>query len=272
VSAHAEVAWVEAGAAATATVDALAAADRAKASPGHAERVAYVKPTTDVPAARTAFDAAVAGAGLTVVDDSAGAGGGFTVTVEDGEGRRAIVVVGTSTGQILVVPRPTSRTPPGRCVAIPAPVWTATVHASGVDQEGELFRSTINWRLTTTRLLDVDGDGVLDALVPDHGKRQCPDEGTWDVYVVRGGCGHAMGTIGPGWPGLDAALVPLDRSGYRPITTVGEHADHGKKGPIPEMVTRTTVARVVGKAYRRGTTRTRTGICHHCAVSYCSTP
>jgi hypothetical protein len=174
-------------------------------------------------------------------------------------------------GEIVVVPRPTKWVAPGACVAPPQPVWTATVHAGGVNQDGEYNSRDISWRLTTARLLDVDGDAILDAFVPQHGPRSCPEDGAWDVYVMRGTCGHAMGTIGPGWFGQGAQLVPLDLSGYRPITTESQRSQHGKRH-IPEMVTKTTVHKVKRKAYRVRSTKTRTGVCHHCAVWHCTTP
>jgi hypothetical protein len=270
VKALADVAWVDPASMATTCADALAAADASKAAPGAATRIAYVNQTADIAAARKTFDAESKKRGLTIIDDVDP--GGFAVTVEDAAGRRAIVKLGENNGEIVIVPHPTTSTPPGACVAIPAPVWDATVHAGGVNQEGEYNSRDITWRLTTTRMLDVDGDAILDAFVPNHGARQCPEEGTWDVYVVRGTCGHALGTIGPGWFGLDAALVPLDRSGYRPLTTESEHAKHGAHSPIPEMTTTTTVHRVKRKKYTLVSAKRRTGVCHHCAVWYCTTP
>lgn len=263
----ADVAWVEPDAIATTAAAALAAADATKAAPGAATRAAYVNKAADLAAVRKTFDDGIAKAGLKVVDDA----GGFAVTVEDTQGRRAIVRVNEHDGEIVVVPRPTKTKPPGACVALPRPVWNATVHAGGVDQDGTYSQHQIRWRLTTARLLDVDGDAILDAFVPTHGARQCPEEGSWDVYVVRGGCGHALGTIGPGWFGLDAGLVPLDRSGHRPLTTESERTNGGARG-IPEMVTTTKVHRVKRARYQVVSTKRRTGDCHHCAVWHCTTP
>lgn len=274
VRALADVAWVEPEAIAKTTADALAAADPTKAGPGGATRAAYVNKSTDIAAVRKMFDEGVAKAGLTIIDDPGGsvdAERGFAVTVEDAKGRRAIVRMGEHNGEIVVVPRPTKWPLASACVALPQPVWNATVHASGIDQEGERHSRDITWRLSTSRLLDVDGDAILDGFVPNHGARQCPEEGTWDVYVMRGTCGHAMGTIGPGWFGLEAQLVPLDRSGYRPLTTASEHTRHGARG-IPEMVTTTTVHKVKRKAYRAASTKQRVGVCHHCSVWHCTTP
>ena len=251
------------------TADALTAAEPKTATPGGAVRAAYVNRTGDVAAARKTFDDGIAKAGLRVIDDASP--GGFAVTVEDAKGRRAIVKLDANNGEIVVVARPVVGTPPGTCIAPPQPVWNATVHAGGVDQQGEYHQSQITWRLTTARLLDVDGDAILDAFAPNHGARQCPEEGTWDVYVVRGTCGHAVGTIGPGWLGLDAALVPLDRSGYRPLTTSSERTQRGARH-IPEMVTTTSVYKMRRGSYRISSTKRRTGVCHHCAVWHCTTP
>jgi hypothetical protein len=269
----ADVAWVDPDAIATTTAGALAAADAKQAAPGAATRAAYVNKAADLAAARKTFDDGIAKAGLRVIDDAGTAGdtSGFAVTVEDAAGRRAIVRMNASHGEILVVPRPTKTKAPGTCAAIPAPMWNATVHAGGVDHEDEYRQSEITWRLTTSRLVDVDGDAILDAFVPDHGARQCPEEGSWDVYVVRGTCGHAVGTVGPGWSGLDAALVPLDRGGYRPLTTSSEHTRHGARG-IPEMVRTTSVYRMKRGTYRIASTKRSVGVCHHCAVWHCTTP
>lgn len=97
---------------------------------------------------------------------------------------------------------------PGECTALPQRTWNATVHARAVNNHGQHHSSDITWQLKTSRLYDVEGDGVLDTFVPLHGRGQCPEQGLWPVYVMRGSCGHPVGTVGPGWLGSELASTP----------------------------------------------------------------
>ena len=266
--AHADVPIIAPADLGATAVAALAAADPAHAPRGAAEVIAWSGAVPDLDAARQAVMAAVTAAGLTVVDPGEPTGP-IRLTVEDARGARATIAQDADSGGVSLVARPAHVTPPGRCVVPPAPVWDATVHAGGVDQLGEFHQRDITWRLTTARLADVDGDGVLDAFVPLHATGQCPEDGLYEVYVMRGRCGHRVGRVGPG--NLDAATAPVARSGYRPLTFVRERTRRGAGG-IPDMVRTTTQFRFVGKTYRASKPVTTAGRCHHCAIWTCTSP
>ena len=266
----AEPKWIKAAELASTAIEALAAATPDTAQTGAGVRIAWSEGTKDLDLARKELVAAFGNARLTIVD-AGDSTGDIAMTVEDARGARAIVRLGTERGSIVVVARPSRVNPPGACVVPPAPVWRATVHAGGIDQRGEYHQSSITWRLTTSRLHDVDGDAVLDAFVPRYGKGDCPQDGLWEVYVMRGACGHWIGKVGPGWLTDDTVTVAVDPSGFRPLVFARDRATEGK-GLVPEITTTTTTYRFGAKAYRKVKAVSRTDRCHHCAVWYCTTP
>jgi hypothetical protein len=195
---------------------------------------------------------------------------GVVITVEAASKARAVIVLGPEGGTLSIVARPRATRPPGPGVAIPNVVTEVDVHSSGVDQKGERRERSTFWRMATSRRLDVDGDGLIDLFVPIPPKQGvCPEDFTYRVFVVRGSCGHEVGVIGPGQLTWDAGTVPLDSSGYRPITLEHRRARHGQDR-IPVMTTTTRRFVMVGGSYRQDSIATSSGRCHHCSVWHCT--
>lgn len=251
-----------------AVLDALAAGDPARAKRGATTPIASSGAAADLDAMRAQLVAAFADAGVVVIDGGDPTGP-IRMTVADRRGVRATIVQDADQGRATLTARPSKVTPPGRCVVPPAPTWDVTVHASGIDQRGQHREADINWRLATARLADVDGDAVLDAFVPNHRAGQCPEDTTFDVHVMRGACGHLVGTVGPGWIADDLVATRVDRSGYRPLVLEQRTPRPGKRR-IPEMVTTVTTFRFRGTAYRATKSTVDVGLCHHCSTQSCT--
>jgi hypothetical protein len=78
------------------------------------------------------------------------------------------------------------------CLLIPADTWTSRVTLWAES------RTVADHSFEPLRL-DLDADGVLDVLVPvpapARPKEACPEDTVWDLYLVRGSCGHLAGRI-----------------------------------------------------------------------------
>lgn len=105
--------------------------------------------------------------------------------------------------------------PPGRCRSIPSPNYTIKrqilrqVRKSEVEKEkahkgrkrrkkknsGLVVSVVSSHQMRTVFSMDLDQDGILDAAVPSSGKKDCPDQVVWKLYVVRGRCGHTVGEV-----------------------------------------------------------------------------
>src|SRR5262249_50818658 len=152
-----------------------------------------------------------------LVDDAA-------LTIELGRAR-ATVALGQQGSSVSVTPNPSATTAPGTCVAIPKRSYTVARHSSSIDDGGQFHSSTMRLISSTLSLLDVDGDGVPDAFVPEpRDKNTCPEAVMWRVYVTRGACGHDVGLVGPSLPQSGG---PLDASGFRPLVATSETSVHG---------------------------------------------
>ena len=244
---------------------ALATVD-AKATPGTAVVIAHLEKldvAKQAPAVRSAL------AKLAVVEDRSESGT-TVITVEGSTKARAVIVLAAERGAISVVAKPTAVKPPGACVAIPnvAPV-EVDVHSSAIDDRGDHREGSTFWRMASGRLFDLDGDALADAFVPIAPKTGvCPEDFSYRVYVMRGACGHDLGVVGPGSFPWNAAAVPLDASGYRPLTVEWRKSSHGARG-IPELTTTTRTFAVKGTTYKQTSVQTSTGTCHHCGVWHC---
>jgi len=252
---------------APAVVDALAASDPIAARRGATSLIVTSGPASDLDAARARLASAFAAAGLTVIDGG-DAIGPIRLTVEDSRGARATIIQDRDRGSATLTPRPSVVKPPGRCVAPPEPTWDVTVHASGIDQQGQYRENEIAWQLATARVADVDGDAVLDAFVPLHRAGQCPGDTSFEIYVMRGACGHLVGTVGPGWLSDTSTSTRVDRSGYRPLELEQRWTQSGTRR-IPELVTTFTTYRFRGTAYRVTASKRTVGVCHHCSLERC---
>ena len=255
---------------AAATAAAVAAADPSTAAAGAATVVARVGATPSLDALRRDLPAALVAAGLTVIDPG-DATGALRLTVADGRDVRALVTLDADGGQVVVIARPSRARAPGRCVAVPAVRWTTTVHSAGIDWQGQVHRDDTAWTLTTERLADVDGDGVLDAFVPRHRPGDCPETGRYDVYVMRGACGHRVGRLGPGWPDAATATAAVDGSGFRPLSFTATASGTAPNGTL-QRITTVTRFHMGPRGYVRDRTRTTTDTCDDCGGWSCSAP
>jgi len=193
------------------------------------------------------------------------------ITVEAATGARARIAVDQGGGAVFLTARPSTTRPPGKCVAIPNGRHTVHVNSMAINQDGERGEGHTFWDFKTERTHDVDGDGIPDAFVPVAKPHACPEEVSFRVFVVRGGCGHEVGVVGPGSFPWDAPTVALDASGFRPLTMTAESTSYGKHG-IPVMTT--TVRRFAVKRgrYVRVDLKKTAGVCHHCATWHCTSP
>jgi hypothetical protein len=157
---------------------------------------------------------------------------------------------------------------PGPCVEPPERQRELLIISSGVDHGGEFRRVRTRSTLTSHPAIDVDGDARLDVLVPHASGGACPWDVPHDVYVMRGTCGHKIGTIaGP----LDAPThTTTFHSGIREIRTSASWASTGKAEMVPDHHTRARSYRFDGQMLRQIQDDTRSGRCHHCSVSSCS--
>ncbi len=98
---------------------------------------------------------------------------------------------------------------PGPCVPVPE------VEFQIKEKIGDGMFPT--WYFTRHEL-DLDGDGVLDAQVPLASGVQCGDDVRYALYVMRGACGHRVGTVGPGLIASNDGFAPT-AGGLKPLRT-----------------------------------------------------
>jgi hypothetical protein len=156
---------------------------------------------------------------------------------------------------------------PGPCVEPPSRTRDVMVHASAVDQSGERREGSVRWRIEGHAGPDLDGDGRPEWFVPHETSKTCPWEIPHDVYVMRGTCGHKVGTV-IGQLDVSTHTAPF-RKGIREVHTTATWATHGRVSPHPEHHTRMRTFIFDGKRLRRTRDDTRTGRCHHCGVVRC---
>jgi hypothetical protein len=192
-------------------------------------------------------------------------------TIELAGGARATLVIRPGGGSVSLTPRPIEPRLRGKCVAIPAVNHTVRRHSNeirhphGRHHQGRRRMGDMHHAVGTTRFHDLDGDAVLDAMVPSLGATSCPDEATWDVYIVRGTCGHHVGTVGPG----QVTPRPTRHHGLADLVTT-HRVSKTVKGQ-PEIQTATTTYAMKRGRYRKvKTVRSEPGRCRHCAVSTCA--
>ena len=156
---------------------------------------------------------------------------------------------------------------PGPCVELPSPTREVVVHTSGIDQSGKHRERITNWTIAGHPGHDLDGDGRPEWFVPHQTAGKCPWEIPHDVYVVRGTCGHKVGTVvGQIEPSTRTARF---RKGLREIHTTAGWATYGRVSPVPEHHERTRTFTFDGRRLRRTRDDTQSGTCHHCGVARC---
>ncbi len=159
------------------------------------------------------------------------------------------------------------RTLPGSCVTPSAPERELTVHAGGIDQEGEYRSASTLWRIAAFDGPDLDGDGVSDRFVPARSTESCPWSIPYDVYIMRGSCGHKVGTI-VGHIDEPTYIAPM-KKGIREVHTRAEWAEYGRTRPEPIHHTVLRTYAFDGHKLVLRDTDKREGVCHHCGVASC---
>jgi hypothetical protein len=248
------------------TVEAELAAKIDPRSPRGARKIVARIEKADIAIDGKALRAALAKLPVTVLEDRE-EDGALIVTVAAASGARAAIVLGPDGGGIAVTARPGIAKPPGACVPIANARYQGTVIYNAIDDRGSHRRSEREWEVDTRRLLDVDGDGLIDVFVPEPASSaSCPDEFSYRVFVVRGACGHELGVVGPGQVMPDAS--PLGSTGYRAIRT--HEASSRSNSRIPNKTTIARTFELVAGAYKLTDKQTSGGQCHHCARWHCT--
>lgn len=164
---------------------------------------------------------------------------------------------------------PRAFVPPGACGAIPDTSWVlrrTTTQSSPPDPEFPgVSHSEVGYG--PARVLDLDGDGVRDAFVPEPQRGDCVDDMHIALYVVRGTCGHRVGVV----VGRPETSAPATRRGgalLELVTTERETVQRDPRVPAVQR-THTRTYRFDGRAYRETRHTQRDAICHHCAQVWC---
>ncbi len=124
--------------------------------------------------------------------------------------------------------------------------------------------------LRTLRDFDLDGDGTMDVFVPTLEPNACLHDVTYAMYVVRGDCGHDVGTL-RGRPQLSEGETDGLRNleGHRRWAAITDANSPPGPNNVATLweVTTPYVAREAH--YASGDPRESSGICHHCGIPEC---
>lgn len=189
-------------------------------------------------------------------------------------------------GSVVVSPAPARGAAsavrlPGPCVPIPERAFAWGIRTQAEGHDGRIHRRSFDAVHYTRFDLDVDDDGVFDALVPvprdETGGAVCPDQLRWEVWVRRGACGHRVGSVAGRWVMVDDSAGARATGGLMPLkgeTLRSEYEVPGSKpGRSPVMRVETTRRyRFKRGAYRRVSIERSGGRCHHCARVSCTAP
>lgn len=225
-------------------------------------------------------------ASWTVIDEGERHAQARFATLEEAPGGRRVLMsleavwgeAGRLRGTLEEVasPRALARLP-GACLPIPAASFSWQISSSTIGHDGELYSDSRRQTATTTRMVDLDGDGVLEAFVPvarwGKGPRQvadCPDDLRWDVWIVRGQCGHLVGRVEGETPAHDTWKTPIGPSGLRELVMESEQSSHTERLPRLDHFARRH--RFNGKGYVKIGEKRSGGTCHHCASWWCQGP
>ncbi len=119
--------------------------------------------------------------------------------------------------------------------------------------------------------VDLDRDGQHDAFVPvfDHG--YCTHEHRYDVYLMRGDCGHLVGQT----HGLPELFTPATADALQPLIVRRRWAEitNPKRPPsydnVATLIQAERVYRAIDGRYVASDEVTRRGTCHHCGMPRC---
>ncbi len=159
---------------------------------------------------------------------------------------------------------------PGPCVPVPRREFVVSRvmrQPSPVDPEFPA-ETQDNVGISTHATLDVDGDGVQDLLVPEPVARDCPTDGHYGLYVVRGECGHRVGGI----VGQIAPKRETDAAsaGLPELTTTVEYGQQIDPREPARLRTDRRTYRFDGGAYREVEMISTSVVCHHCSEVSCT--
>lgn len=113
--------------------------------------------------------------------------------------------------------------------------------------------------------VDVDGDGTVDVLVPTPEPGDCNHDAHFTLFLVRQGCGRAVGTF-VGMP------EPIERAGggLPEITTTVEFGEQRDPRQPAQRVTVKRRYRFDGSTYREAQRSEGRSTCHHCSSVHCT--
>ncbi len=154
----------------------------------------------------------------------------------------------------------TPRPMPGPCVEVPT-----------VGFEVPLFRfeGARRERYVTEFAIDLDNDGVFDAAVPIAAT--CHHDVRYALYVTRGGCGHHVGTVGPGsWDTTHVRAMPA-AAGLKDLEVSTYKTIAAADASVRSVATRRKFA-FDGTAYREVDTKVAQEPCSGCTVDECLGP
>ncbi len=182
-------------------------------------------------------------------------------------------------GRMEVLPkaRPASAfKPPGKCKPIPDRGYSWIMSGFGINQSGEGFNVRSNILHETHTTIDLDGDGVQDKMVPvvklrGKGRTHCPGDTRWELWVMRGECGHKVGTVVGEHLVWETWKAPFGPGGLKDLTTT-TRSEPKRTGPIPVVYTDERTYRYKNGAYREINHERSGGKCHHCPSLSCIGP
>lgn len=156
----------------------------------------------------------------------------------------------------------------GKCGEAPLRTRRFKVDRGAITQNGGYRRELLDVRVESQLGHDLDGDGELDALVPTGDPARCPVDVTWTVYLARGGCMHAVGTVGPGE--LATWDLETDAPGPRPLTLEARRNALGDGGVVSTQTRSTYTFDRKKSRYVRTKREEQRGVCHHCPTEECA--
>jgi hypothetical protein len=168
---------------------------------------------------------------------------------------------------------PSAWVPHGPCVPVPASAFEVRVSRREAhpppDREAGYERDVV---LRTRGVMDLDGDGNVDQAVPVLGNQPCPESASYDLYVMRGSCGHLVGRVA----GLPAGTADGHReNGLRTLEVARRWTaiTNPRRPTGPENVATLFEAThrytYDGASYQGSVAHERSGVCHHCALAHC---
>ena len=126
---------------------------------------------------------------------------------------------------------------------------------------------------TTRRDIDLDGDGRLDALVPQKSKAvKCSHDVVYKAYVMRGSCGHYVGDISGGTIDPATRLAAVGASGLKTVTTTDritrrKHVRGAGQEQRGETTHFTWTSRYRNGRYQSKLQTRKSCCCIHCSVT-----